>query len=137
MTIANRTRRTLIHIGKTLPFVLCFIVFVSYLESSISLLTSNLVLYGGVVVLNTPISFAIGTKFEYDLLVLFVITIISFAIETCYWNKLAIIYLAIHLWEKSYLSSIELESDTIYIIATINIVISGILIYKGIYNLLK
>ena len=122
-------RRLLIQIGKTLPFVLCSIVFISYLEMAFASATSDYLLYDGMVILNTPISFFIGRYFEYDLLVCVISLITSIAIQACRWNLWATFYLFVHLAEKSFFD-FELDVWQIYIIAIANLIVSGYFTYK-------
>lgn len=132
----NKFRRLLIQIGKILPFVICLIVFLAYLETFIALISEKFVIYDNSVLLNTKISFAINRFIEYDWQTLFVIIVISFSVETCRWNKLACAYLGINLLEKSYFT-FELEPTWIYIICTINIIIASYLVFKGVKIMLK
>jgi hypothetical protein len=67
---------------------------------------------------------------------LVVLCIISIAIETCIYNKLACGYLGVNLAEKSYFD-FELEPTTIYIICLENILVAGYLTFKRIKTLLK
>ena len=128
-------RRLLIHVGKMLPFVLCSIVFISCLEMAFAVATNDYLLYDGVVILNTPISFFIGRYFEYDLLVCVISLITSIAIQACKWNLWATFYLFVHLAEKSYFE-FELDICQIYTIAIANLIVSGYFTYKGIKILL-
>ena len=128
----NSFRRLLIRIGKILPFVLCFIVCISYTES----LYGNIIVYGDISFIETPISFFVAKYFEYDLLSLVVMLTISVAIETCYWNKLAIIYLCINLYERSYFATTEISEEAALLFAILNIITSGFLAFKGIYLLI-
>lgn len=132
----NNTRRTLIQIGKILPFVVCGIVLISYVEDVYALFRNNYIEYYDGVYLNKPISWFVGNYFTYDIIMLFVLVVLSIAIETCVYNKLACAYLGFNLLEKSYLD-FELEPTTIYIICIINIVITSFLCYKGIKQLMK
>ena len=127
----NSFRRLLIRIGKILPFVLCFIVCISYTES----LYGNIIVYGDISFIETPISFFVAEYFEYDLLSLVVMLTISVAIETCYWNKLAIIYLCINLYERSYFATTEISEEAALLFAILNIITSGFLAFKGLYLL--
>ena len=129
-------RMLLIQIGKTLPFVLCSIVFISCLEMAFAVATNDYLLYDGVVILNTPIAFFIGRYFEYDLLVCIISLITSIAIQACKWNLWATFYLFVHIAEKSYFD-FELDIWQIYAIATINLLVSGYFTYKGITIFLK
>lgn len=131
----HRARIWLIRLGKVLPFVVCFVVMLSYSETVFSLATNDLNSWCGMVIPNKPISWLIGRYFEYNLQMLVVLCIISVAIETCIFNKLACGYLGINLAEKSYFD-FELEPTTIYIICLANIIVAGYLTYQGIKILL-
>lgn len=135
--MVNKVRRLLIQIGKSLPFLLCFLVFVSYAENLFALATNDFLYYDGYYIVNTPISFAIGLKFEYDWLMVVVAMILSIATETCKWNKFALCYLTTNLFQKSYLANIELDALVIYIICIANILVCALFIYKGITIFLK
>lgn len=127
----TKIRRLLIRIGKILPFVVCLLMCINYLESAISLAINNFLIYDDVVILNTPFSFFIGRYFEYNIQMLVVLIIISYAVETCVFNKLACLYLGINLLEKSYFD-FEVEPTYIYIICLANIIVAGWLTHKGI-----
>ena len=137
VSVAHRTRIALIRIGKTLPFIVCSIVFVSYLENIISLINENYIIYDGYAILNKPISYFIGSYFEYNALFLSFLIVVSFAIETCIYNKLAIFYLAINLYEKSFFTNHIYENNIYYIVAIINSLICAFFCYKGIKILRK
>jgi hypothetical protein len=109
---------------------------INYSETAFALATIDYLHYDGVVILNTPISFFVGQYFEYNLQMLAVLVIISIAIETCIYNKLACCYLGVNLMEKSYFD-FELEPTAIYIICLANIIVAGYLTWKGIYILTK
>lgn len=130
----NKFRRLLIRIGKVVPFVLCLLICSNYTETLLALLTNDYIEWSGVIILNTRLSFLIGNYFEYNLQMLVVLCIISIAVETCIYNKLACVYLGVNLIEKSYFN-FELEPTYIHIICITNIIISSYLIYKGIRRL--
>jgi len=132
----NRFRRLLIQVGKVLPFVVCFLVVINCAETVFALATNDFLMYDGIVIPNTRISFFIGHYFEYNLQMLVVLVIISIAIETCIYNKMACAYLGVNLIEKSYFD-FEMDLWPIYIICMVNIIISTFLIYKGTKNVLK
>jgi hypothetical protein len=134
--MTNRFRRLLIQVGKVLPFAVCFLVVINFTETVFALATNDFLMYDGIVIPNTRISFFIGRYFEYNLQMLVVLCIISVAIETCIYNKLACGYLGVNLAEKSYFD-FELEPTTIYIICLANIIVAGYLTFKGIKILLK
>ena len=132
----HRARIWLIRLGKVLPFVVCFIVTLSYSETIFNLATNDLNDWCGIVIPSKPISWFISGYFEYNLQMLSVLVIISIAIETCIYNKLACGYLGVNLAEKSYFD-FELEPTTIYIICLANIIVAGYLTWKGISILTK
>lgn len=129
-------RRLLIRLGKCLPFILCGTICVSCVEMLIALATHDFIDYNGIIILNTPISFAIGLYFEYDTLVCVLSFVLSIAIEACKWNLWALLYLFVHLAEKSYFD-FELDIWQIYIISILNLVISAYFTYKGIKIMLR
>jgi len=132
----HKARVWLIRLGKVLPFAICFIVMLSYSETAFNLATNDLFSWCGIVIPSKPISWFISSYFEYNLQMLVVLCIVSIAIETCIYNKLACGYLGINLLEKSYFD-FELEPTAIYIICLANIVVAGYLTFKGIKILIK
>jgi hypothetical protein len=132
----HKARVWLIRLGKVLPFVVCFIVILSYSETIFNLATNDLNDWCGIIIPNKPISWHIGHYFEYNIQMLVVLCIISVAIETCIYNKLACGYLGVNLAEKSYFD-FELEPTTIYIICLANIIVAGYLTIKGIKILIQ
>lgn len=129
-------RRLLIRIGKFLPFVLCGIVFFSYSENVIALYNQDYLYFDRYIVLNTKFSFIIADSFEYDLLTIFAAGVLSNALSTCIYNKLAVLYLLVHLAEKKFFITVELYPEYIYAICVANIIICTFLCYKGLKQLL-
>jgi hypothetical protein len=125
-------RRLLIRFGKAIPFVLSFVVCISYIECFIAITTSNFVVYDNFAIPYTPISYKLASIFEYDWMTILATTILSYAVETCVWNKISIAYLAVQLAFKNYIVDFELEPTTIYIICFANIIVAGYLTFKGI-----
>ena len=132
----KRCRRLLIQVGKVLPFAVCFLVVINFTETVFALATNDFLMYDGIVIPNTPLSFLVGLYFEYNLQFLLVLIIISISISTCFYNKLACLYLGINLLEKSFFD-FELEPTTIYIICMVNIFICGFFCYKGVMQYAK
>ena len=132
----HRARILLIELGKMSPFVVCFIVLISYAEDIYSLYTEKFVIYENSVVLNKPISWTLGDYFEYNLTTVVILLIISVAISTCVYNKIAVLYLLVQLVEKKYFITIELYPEYIYAICVTNIIICTFLCYKGLKQLL-
>lgn len=134
--LAYRMRVALINTGKMLPFLICIVVFVSYAESVFALATSDFLDTDDAIILNKPLSWLIADYFRYNSVTIVVLTILSYAINACKWNKLALLYLATQLYEKEYFLTVELETFSIYAICAVNMIVCSLLIYKGIKNLL-
>ena len=124
-------RKVLVRTGKMCPFIICAIVCLSYCESLASVTNDNYVQFYGFTSPYTPISCMIGQYFEYDGMTIVFLFVLSFAFETCYWNKISVIYLWLQLFEKDYLFNNELYKETICVICVINIVVSAFLVIKG------
>ena len=135
--LAYRMRVALINTGKMLPFLICVVAFVSYAESAFALATSDFLDTDDAIILNKPLSWIIADYFRYNIVTIVVLTILSYSINACKWNKLALLYLAIQLYEKEYFLTIELDAFVIYIICVVNMLVCSFLIYKGTTNLLK
>ena len=131
MNFVYKARVILIRGGKLLPFVLCFMVMLTYTETAFSCALSDFNNYSGYVIPYKPIAWIIGRYFEYNLQTIIILSIVSFAIETCFYNKLACCYLAINLLEKS-MFTFEMELSTIYVVCAANVVAAGYLTYKGV-----
>ena len=129
--LVRRTRVLLIQIGKALPFLICFLVLISYTESLFSLLTEDYVVYDDEVILRKPISWFLGNYFEYNMQTIIILIITSFAVNTCFTNKVACLYLCINLYEKEWFSTHDYENDVYAYVMLINIDVSLIIVYKG------
>ena len=134
--LAYRMRVALINTGKMLPFLICVVVFVSYAESAFALATSDFLDTDDAIILNKPLSWLIADYFRYNIVTIIVLTILSYAINACKWNKLSLLYLATQLYEKEYFLTVELDAFVIYTICAINMIVCSYLIYKGIKNTL-
>lgn len=134
MNLANSARKTLIRIGKVLPFAISFVVAVTYAEYLYAMLCERFLYYHDYTVLDTPISYAIANWFEYDWHTVIITFVISIAINACKWNLWAVCFLFIHLLEKHYLVC-ELNQWQIYVIITINLLAALFFTFKGIFIL--
>lgn len=135
--LSYRMRVALINTGKMLPFLICVVVFVSYAESAFALATNDFLDTDDAIILNKPLSWLIADYFRYNIVTIVVSTILSYAINACKWNKLALLYLATQLYEKEYFLTVELETFSIYAICAINMIVCSYLTYKGIKILTK
>ena len=134
---ALKARYALINVGKMLPFVMCFIVCMSYVENLYALMSESYLVTPHYTALCKPISFAIAGIFEYDWGVVAVLVIMAYALETCYWNKLTVLYLLLHLIFKNYVQDIVFDETEVYIVSIVNAAISFFLSYKGAEILVK
>lgn len=130
--VVLKARRTLISASKAIPFVLCALICVSYVEIAVSLACDDLVCLGEYIVPNVPFSWLIGQYFEYSYPLVVFLLIIVYAMSTCKWNKFACYYVGFALFEKSYFNDIELYVEYIYAIVAINVIISCFLVFKGV-----
>lgn len=131
MNIVHKARIWLIRFAKVFPFLLCAIVLISYTEDLVALLAESYYDYNESVILYKPVSWFIGKYFVYDWYTIIVATILSFAMETCWYNKASIIYLCINAWERDYFITIELYPEHIYMIVVVNLILSGFFVFRG------
>ena len=129
--LAYKARHVLVMLAKLLPFALCAIVCVAYIENIASLSIQDYYIGKDGVTLHTPISWWIADLYEYNWYAIILCIVLAIAMSTCIWNRLAVLYLALHLLFKRYIETIELEEYQIYLLCLINILINVILIYKG------
>ena len=136
--LSHRMRITLIEFGKLMPFLICAVVAISYFENINSLYFEDFVICADGIMLNKPISWFFGQWFEYNIQFVAFLVILSIAIRTCIFNKLAIIYLAFQLFEKSYFQSHELANHELYyLVSAVNIVVCLFFVLKGLQRLTK
>lgn len=132
--IVYRARKEMIYLVKFLPFLICMIVTISYLECFKALFTYEYIQVGEDVYLYKPISFFIGEYFELDFPTWLFLAITSVAIKTCKWNKLAVLYLAFQMFEKSYFATHSWNIEYYYIVIALNAIASCFLVLKGLLN---
>jgi hypothetical protein len=97
-----------------------------------ALANENFYAYGNDVVLYKPFSWLISEYFIYNWYTILAATVLSFAMETCWYNKACVVYLCFNAWERVYFITIELYPEYIYAICLANIVVAGYLTFKGI-----
>lgn len=77
-------RKLLIRLGKTIPFVLVFILLVGYVETIYSIITNNTIIDAEEnVIYNMPISFFIADIVYIDWFDVLLVWILCFALELC------------------------------------------------------
>lgn len=124
-------RTTLIRIGKALPFLICGLLLIYYIECLACVHLECYSLFGDTYIPSTKISWYIAKVFEYNVQTLFVMAIISISVETCFYNKLCVLYLSVNLILKHYLD-FEVEIWLFNCICILNIIVCSFLCFKGI-----
>lgn len=77
-------RKLLIRLGKTIPFVLAFILLVGYVETIYSIITNNTIVDAEEnITYNLPISFSLADIVYIDCLDVLLVWILCFALELC------------------------------------------------------
>jgi hypothetical protein len=137
MNLVYKSRIGLIRFAKVFPFILCFIVLVSLLETLFALVLSDFVVFDGNITPSTPFAWFVGEKYEMGIYSVLLAIFLSVAFETCFWNKASEVYLLIYLKQQVYFPTIELYPEYIYVICLSNIIVACYLTYKGIKILLK
>lgn len=127
----RKIRMFLINLAKSLPFVVCFLVLISFTECAFAFATNDIIIYDDYAILNKPISWAIGNHCEYNKQMIFIMIVLSFAMRTCKWNKLAIAYLTFQLYEKDYFNTHICDNNVYYFVIATNIAIALFFVYTG------
>lgn len=87
-------------------------------------------MYDSTALLYTPINWWFAQYYEYTMVTIIIAMIMSFAMETCIYNKVAIVYALCNLLLKSVIT-FELDEHGIYTIVILNILVSTFIVYKG------
>lgn len=131
MNLVYKSRIGLIRFAKVFPFLLCFIILVSLLETIWALSTNNFVAFDESITPNTPMAWFIASKYEIEIYSVLAAIFLSIAFETCVWNKASEFYLLLFIKQQNFFPTIELCPKYIYAICVINILVCGFLCYKG------
>ena len=132
MNLVYKSRIGLIRFAKVFPFLLCFIVLASLLETAFALVLSDFVILDGSLTPNTPLAWFIAVKYEFEIYSVLAAIFLSIVFETCVWNKASEIYLLVYLKQQTYFPTIELYPEYIYAICIANILVCVFFCYKGI-----
>ena len=132
MSIVYKSRVLVVRFAKVFPFVLCFVVLMSYAEGLYALANENYCTFDDSIVLYKPVSWFIGNIYLYDCRSVTLAAVLSFAMETCWTNKACVFYLLINELERRYFITVELYPEQVAVIITINLLVCGYLCFKGI-----
>ena len=125
--------RFIVKMGKQLPFIICFILLISFTETAYSF--SNDIYVDGQ--LYKPISWFIGDIVRYDWLTVLAMLAFSYGFSNCWRNKVAIYYLIYNLMQKHIIENISINSTMICYYLIFNISILVILLFLGLQQGLK
>lgn len=137
MNLVYKSRIGLIRFAKVFPFLLCFIVLISLSETLFALVLSDFVVFDGGITPNTPFAWLIAEKYEIGIYSVLLAIFLSVAFETCIWNKASEVYLLIYLKQQVYFPTIELYQEYIYAIIAVNLLCSGLFVFRGITILFR
>lgn len=135
MSIVYKSRVLVVRFAKVFPFILCFVVFISYAEGLYALANENYCTFDNSIVLYKPVSWFIGNLYLYDWRTVALATVLSFAMETCLANKACVIFLLINELERLYFITVELYPEQVAAIITINALVCAWLCWKGVQML--
>jgi hypothetical protein len=131
-------RKILIRSGKSIPFILAFVVVIGYIESTYALITDNYEMYAdGDVVLFTPISNYIGNIVYIDWFDVLLLYVLAVALEFCWRNMLAIHYLLLNLAVRTLVEHVYIESGIVVGLASFMALAGLYCVYGGIKILLS
>ena len=131
MDLIYKSRVLLIRFAKVFPFIICFLALISYTEDVYALIREDYMQFDDGYILYKPLSWNIAKLFVYDWYTIITATVLSFAFETCWYNKACVVYLCFNTWERDYFITIELHPEYIYAICIANILICSFFCYKG------
>ena len=122
-----KAERLIVKIGKAIPFILCFVVLIGFIETAYSY--SREIYEDGQ--LYKPISWLIGDIVRYDWLTIVAMLSLSYGLNNCWRNKVAIFYLIFNLIQKHIIESITMNSTLIYYYIVFNITILVVILFLG------
>lgn len=133
--ITTSARRGIIQIGKYAPFVIVAIVTLSNIETVYSVMFDRYATFGGVTMYYKPVSWWIGRVFELNIAWILALTVLSIGVEACIWNRIAIAYLSLVLFQIDFFLEHDVSDKTFMCVLSINCAIGVFLITKGLKKL--
>ena len=107
-------RKLLIRLGKTIPFVLVFILLVGYVETIYSIITNNTIVDAEEnIIYNLPISFFIADIVYIDWLDVLLVWILCFALELCKYSFRCAYLITLNLPFRWLVEHVYIESGII------------------------
>lgn len=131
-------RKLLIRLGKTIPFVLAFILLVGYVETIHSIITNNTIVDAEEnIIYNMPISFFIADIVYIDWLDVLLIWILCFALELCKYSFRCAYLITLNLPFRWIVGHVSMSDGVIVGIASFMALAGLYCVYGGITIFLK
>lgn len=119
--------------GKLMPFVFCFIILIGMIETAYSYINN---LYIEIskenFILHKPLSWEFGKIIRYDWWTVLLMLSLSYGLNNCWKNKLAIYYLIFNLIQKKIIENGWMPETLIYEYLSINIIFLLVIMFLGI-----
>ena len=126
-------RKLLIRLGKTIPFVLAFILLVGYVETIYSIITNNTIVDAEEnIIYNLPISFFIADIVYIDWLDVLLVWILCFALELCKYSFRCAYLITLNLPFRWLVENYETTDNVIITCSFIMTLLSLLCLYGGI-----
>ena len=126
-------RKLLIRLGKTIPFVLAFILLVGYVETIYSIITNNTIIDAEEnIIYNLPISFFLANIVYIDWFDVLLVWILCFALELCKYSFRCAYLITLNLPFRWLVEHVSMSDGTIIGIASFMALCGLYCIYGGI-----
>lgn len=126
-------RKFLIRLGKTIPFVLAFILLVGYVETIYSIITNNTIVDAEEnVIYNMPISFFLADIVYIDWLDVLLVWILCFALELCKYSFRCAYLITLNMPFRWVVEYYEISDNVIITCSFIMTILSLLCLYGGI-----
>ncbi len=103
-------RRLLVRLGKTIPFVLAFMLLVGYIESIYAVISQNLIVdVENETLYDLPITFFLSSIVYIDWFDVLIVWILCVALELCKYSFRCAIYLTLNLAVRYALETLSLD----------------------------
>lgn len=131
-------RKLLIRLGKTIPFVLAFILLVGYVETIYSIITNNTIVDAEEnIIYNLPISFSIADIVYIDWLDVLLVWILCFALELCKYSFRCAYLITLNLPFRWLVAHVSMPDGIVVGIASFMALAGLYCVYGGITIFLK
>jgi hypothetical protein len=131
-------RKLLIRLGKTIPFVLAFILLVGYVETIYSIITNNTIVDAEEnIIYNLPTSFFLADIVYIDWLDVLLVWILCFALELCKYSFRCAYLITLNLPFRWLVAHVSMPDGIVVGIASFMALAGLYCVYGGITIFLK